>query len=276
MKMSRLVTLGVLFMVCIALPNKNLSQNISDFENLAGFDTLTVRVGLNSVALQSGLTEKQIQTDVEVKLRQAKIKVFDNDKIFTPRVILFISIAYLDSGCETLAGNITTSVYQEVSLNRNKSISLLAKTWESSFTTSIPKNQVQAIRRFLSDQIDEFINDYLKANGSTSSQSIKPPAYTPAPEKQDDSPFTATYVGGNSPPTVEVFNDTDRTMYFDFGQGKITAYTILSQTSQKITISEGLYNYKASAPRVRSKEGEAVFKKGYVYSWRFFIVTVPR
>lgn len=56
----------------------------------------------------------------------------------------------------------------------------------------------------------------------------------------------------------------------------MTAYTIPSGASQKITLTEGSYNYKASAPRVRSDEGQEMFKKGYVYTWRFYIVTVPR
>ncbi len=56
----------------------------------------------------------------------------------------------------------------------------------------------------------------------------------------------------------------------------MTAYTIPSQKSQKITVPEGIYKYKASAPRVESDEGEETFKKGYVYTWRFYIVTVPK
>jgi FKBP-type peptidyl-prolyl cis-trans isomerase len=98
-----------------------------------------------------------------------------------------------------------------------------------------------------------------------------------APSKQDDSPFTATYVGNNRAPTVEIFNDSDRTMYFDFGQERMIAYTIPSGGSQKINLTEaGNFKYKASAPRVRSDEGQGIFKTGHVYTWRFYINTVSR
>ncbi len=44
----------------------------------------------------------------------------------------------------------------------------------------------------------------------------------------------------------------------------MTAYTIPSGTSQKVTLTEGSYNFKASAPRARNLEGQELFQKGYV------------
>jgi hypothetical protein len=286
MKTNRIIKLLLLILVFFVIPKQIFSQNDVN-KTLQGFNTLKVVVeSLKPEMERAGLTEQQIQTDVEIKLRKAGFNVKDKDGFFSPFIYLYINLQSFHSDSGSVAYHLETSLRQEVLLDRNKTVDILASTWNTAETGTIGRNNIRQLRDSISDQVDNFINDYLKVNASTSKTdnnlpdlskyAIKTPPPPLPKTKQDDSPFTATYVGGNSPPTVDVFNDTDRTMYFDFGQGNMTAYTIPSQTSQKITLAEGIYNYKASAPRVRSKEGEAMLKKGYVYSWRFFIVTAPR
>lgn len=271
----------VLFLFCFIVPNHTFSQDSESVQSLSGIDTLQVIVPeISSDLEQAGLSRLQIQTDVEIKLRRVGFKIKTEREQFTPEIYLTVIVGSKNNVKNGIfAISVTTSLHQKVILERNKSINIFSSTWETKNIGTVGKENVRDLSSSISSQVDEFISDWLKANPSAKNLTLKQQPQNTSPpqaQKKDDSPFTATYVGGNSPPTVEVFNDTDRTMYFDFGQGIMTAYTIPSQTSQKITLSEGLYNYKASAPRVRSKEGEAMFKKGYVYSWRFFIVTVPR
>jgi hypothetical protein len=283
MKPNRIIKLLLLILVFFVIPKQVFSQNDVN-KTLQGFNTLKVLVeSLKPEMERLGLTEEQIQTDVEIKLRKTGFNVKGKDQIFFPLIYLYINLQSIHSDSGLVTYNLETSLEQEVLLDRNKTIDTIASTWSTSVTGNVGRNNVRQLRDVISDQVDEFINNWLKANASTTSQkktpqsTYVPPSPPPPKAKQQDSPFTATYVGGNRLPTVEIFNDTDRTMYFDFGQGKMTAYIIPSGGSQKINLSEaGNYKFKASAPRVKSDEGQETFNNGYVYTWRFYIVTVPR
>jgi len=280
------IVIFLFFLFVIFVPKQVFSQKSYIVEALQGMDTLRVKVVLQPDMEQAGLREKRIQTVVEIKLRQAGIKVKSEDERNSPQEnFLYIQVNSLKTDESFFATNITTALLQNAILERNKSKTILATVWETSNIGTVSIAKAGMLIEQISEQVDEFINDWLKANSSARSsisipdkklqESDAPPL--PRNEKKTDSPFTATYVGGNRLPTVEIFNDTDRTMYFDFGQERMTAYTIPSRGSQKINLSEaGNYKYKASAPRVRSDEGQEMFKTGYAYSWRFYIVTVPR
>ncbi len=85
--------------------------------------------------------------------------------------------------------------------------------------------------------------------------------------------FEEKYVGGNLPPTITVKNVSDRTMNLLFGG---IPFTVLAGGSEVIkTTDGGIYQFKASAPGVRSLEGSREFKRGYSYSWTFFIRKGP-
>jgi hypothetical protein len=264
------------------MPKQIFSQNDVK-KTLKGFNTLKVYVEpLDPEMERLGLTREQIQTDVEIKLRKTGFNVIAIGESFSPVIYLYITLHSYHSGSGSIAYYIETSLRQEVLLDRNTSVNIIASTWSSAELGIVSQSKVRQLRDQISKKVDKFINAWLKANASTTSEKETPRStYVPPPPppkaKQDDSPFTATYVGGNKLPTVEIFNDTDRTMYFDFGQERMTAYTIPSGGRQKINLSEaGNYKYKASAPRVRSDEGQETFNIGYVYTWRFYIVTVPR
>lgn len=281
MKTNRIIKLLLLILVFFVIPKQIFSQNDVD-KTLQGFNTLKVLVeSLNPEMERLGLTGEQIQTDVEIKLRKTGFNVKGKDEIFFPFIYLYINLQSFHSDSGSVAYHLETSLNQEVLLDRNKTVDTLASTWSTGEIGAVGQGKVRQLRDGISDQVDKFINNWLKANASTTSQKKTPQStYVPPPlpkAKQQDSPFTATYVGGNRLPTIEIFNDTDRTIYVDFGQGRMTAYTIPSRGSQKINLTEaGNYRYKASAPRVRSNEGQEMFNTGYAYSWRFYIDTVPR
>lgn len=226
MQKNRILKILFLFLLSIIEPSLIIAQtSAEEINTLDGFDTLEVIVGeLNPDLERIGLTKAQIQTDVEIKLRRAGFKVKGEKELFTPYILLVIRVGSNKNRNGIFALDIRTSLFQKVFLERKKSISVLSTTWEVENIGTVGEENVKDVRNLISDQVDKFINDWLKANSSTQNQSLKQqPTYIPPPpatSKEDDSPFTATYVGGNSPPTVEVFNDSNRTMYFDFGQGK--------------------------------------------------------
>jgi hypothetical protein len=318
MQKKRIFTMLLLVLIFLVVPKQVFSQYDWSFRDLRGFDSLFVLVyPLDSDLEQAGLTRKQIETDVEIKLRKAGFKVNDNKEPGDNRPALEIKVRSLLNSNGLFTYSIQTSLSQKVILHRDNSVNgLNATTWTENALGTVGRDNVRSIRDTVSDHVDKFFNDYLKGNAiktpsdeesdkifqiihikkygdckpnplakyaeKISPKKVQKPLgksiQKPLPKPvQKDSPFTATYVGGNSPPTIEIFNDTNRTMYFDFGQGKMTAYTIPSGGSQKINLSEaGSYKYKASAPRVRSDEGQETFNNGYLYTWRFYIVTVPK
>lgn len=84
-----------------------------------------------------------------------------------------------------------------------------------------------------------------------------------------ESPFTATYVGGNKLPTATIENNTDRllTLVINGATYKIAAQKTLSLNFD----SAGNVTYKASALGVTSLQGVDKLERGYSYSWTFYI-----
>ncbi|CAN5583636.1 hypothetical protein BH18ACI1_BH18ACI1_21140 [soil metagenome] len=168
-----------LFLV-FAAPSQIFSQTDSAAKTLKGFDTLKVEVEPLAPDLEkAGITKEQIQTDVETKLSRAGFKIKNPRETVTPYVMLHVNVNSIDNGVGGFAVSITSSINQFVVLDRDKSISSLANTWESRSIVSVIKEKVQGIRNFINLQMDILINAHLKANAPTQKQSINlPPAYT--------------------------------------------------------------------------------------------------
>lgn len=98
------------------------------------------------------------------------------------------------------------------------------------------------------------------------------PKTTRITETEGDSPFTSQYIGGDSSQVV-VKNDSYKNMTLWFGGVR---YLIPSKTSKTFVIDPGTYEYSATAPGVRSLSGSQGFERGHLYSWTFYIVTLPR
>ncbi|MBA2494834.1 MAG: hypothetical protein H0V31_09095 [Acidobacteria bacterium] len=219
MKKNKVFKMLLLLLAWLTLPNQIFSQGVLQIKSLEGFDTLNVLVeDLSPDLEQAGLTRAQIKTDVEIKLHRVGFKIPSIEKgFFTPYIYLHISVGAPKTNSGFFSFTVKTALRQEIVLKRNKSITLFAPTWETT-AGGVGTDKIREIRDVISDQVDEFINDYLKANTSTAKQSVNPqPSYIPSPPavkaKQDDSPFTAIYVGGNKQPEVEVFNDSNRTHF---------------------------------------------------------------
>lgn len=95
------------------------------------------------------------------------------------------------------------------------------------------------------------------------------PTSKPVTGTAADSPFQEEYVGGTNS-EIYVSNSSNRTMNLDFGGVR---YVLKSGEKKTITVGGGNYEFTASAPGVRSTSGVREFRKGYSYTWDFFIVT---
>lgn len=79
--------------------------------------------------------------------------------------------------------------------------------------------------------------------------------------------------GSYKNPTVEVKNDSDKTMTLKLGA---TRHIFSPRESKSIPLTTGKYSFHASSPNVIPVFGEQNFELGHVYTWRFYIVTTRR
>jgi hypothetical protein len=138
---------------------------------LAGLTGLYVSVELKTDdAQQNGLTEAQLRTDVELKLREAGIKVVAFEEISgtpgAPYLYVGVSALPLKSIPGVYAVSVNADLIQVIRLVRNPSTLALGRTWNATgvygtLGASIVREEV---RKRVRDLADQFINAYLAAN----------------------------------------------------------------------------------------------------------------
>lgn len=242
----------------------------------ASLKSLSVLTWFEDAPFLQGIAENQIKADAETKLRQAGF-VIDKGAGYP---YLSIKIKSIYSADSISAFIIEVSFVEEFVLARNRTIKQIDIIWTRKRTIRAGNIEKNTIRNVTLNLIDRFVNTYNTAKNNSKKKSVpmtKEPEKNTSTQKseksnQEEIPFTKVYIGGNRPPEVEIFNDSNRTLYLDVGQDKMIAYTIPAGSSKKIQLSEGNYNFKATAPRVIPLEGNHNFQKGYLYIWRFTIV----
>jgi hypothetical protein len=114
---------------------------------------------------QDGLTKTSIQTDVELKLRQAGIAVLTQAEghAVPGGPVLYINVN--TSSGPLYAFSIRVEVCQDVRLDRDPSIRIIgATTWSVAGGGSVGRNNLRVIRDGIKDHVDQFINAYLSVN----------------------------------------------------------------------------------------------------------------
>jgi ABC-type sugar transport system substrate-binding protein len=113
--------------------------------------------------MRHNLNNVQIQTDVELKLRTAGIKVFaiDSKPLDEKRnPVLYVYINFLKVSEGMYAFNAYVKLAQRISLVRNPHTIAYATTWETGGIGAIGISKVSQIRGEIKDFVDEFINAY--------------------------------------------------------------------------------------------------------------------
>jgi hypothetical protein len=115
---------------------------------------------------QKGLTESLIRTEVELKLRQAGIRIvpLDEGRKISGRPYLYVNTNVYRDTSGLWNFNIDLGVWQAVRLDRDTSIQLDAPTWSVSAIGLVGADKVGGIRNQINDYTDRFINAYLSVN----------------------------------------------------------------------------------------------------------------
>lgn len=129
-----------------------------------------VKVSIDSFIpeAQEGLTLNQLQTDVELRLRKAGIRVLtDQEWLKTPGMpALYVIVPTHKTDIGLYAVSIRVKFRQSVTLVRQpNSPSVLAGTYETNtYIGVIGTKRLRELRDRVADQVDIFINDYLAEN----------------------------------------------------------------------------------------------------------------
>lgn len=137
-------------------------------ESLAGLAGVYVIVEAMGAAVErEGLSRSTLQTDVEVKLRQAGIRVLtETEWVVAPGApYLYLRVATVRAGELSLyAVAILLHFHQDVLLARTPTRALSAPTWRTAWVGAVGTKEFSWVRENVRDKVDEFINAYLAAN----------------------------------------------------------------------------------------------------------------
>lgn len=121
-----------------------------------------------------GLREAEIQTDVELRLRKAGIKVLSlGETLKTAGQPVLYVIVHTAAGRGPTEGlyayNVNMQLMENVVLDRDPSMKVKAATWTfpeyvPGYVGMVGADKLRATRDYLNTVVDEFINDYLAAN----------------------------------------------------------------------------------------------------------------
>ena len=118
-------------------------------------------------AKRIGLVRDRVQVDVELKLREAGIKVLTEDEWDnTPgHPWLYINInTRKHPDVPIYAYSIKVELKQNARLPREVSTSILAVTWSISSIGLVGENKLKDTGKIVGERVDLFINDFLAEN----------------------------------------------------------------------------------------------------------------
>ena len=160
-------TLVALVLSLLLLPGVSHALTFKQ-KALVGLKGVEVLVeGMQPEAERLGLTRAQIQTDVELRLRKAGIRVLtEKERDETPgRPYLYVNVntIFLQKTPAVVYG-ILVKLREWVTVDRG--LRTLGAIWETAGCIGTVGTQkiIKVIRDDVGDQVDEFINDYLAAN----------------------------------------------------------------------------------------------------------------
>lgn len=170
--MRKIIVAGVFLILAVLFGNSaGLRARASDPDSLRGVGSMDVAVVQSALGISS-LTDKAIQTDVELKLRVAGIKV-DSSAIPVGIPVLSVTVNWLAPEVAGLHFGysyvVSVQFHQLVTAKTGWQGS--ACTWESaSIGVSPLEDAGRRIRQAVKDAVDEFLNDYLSVNPREPSQ----------------------------------------------------------------------------------------------------------
>jgi hypothetical protein len=156
------ISLVAMSLITVISPTARAQDTEQRRATLKGIGTVNVSVEeLTDSAKRLGLTDEIIQTDVELKLRLAGMRVVTlGDILKVPGMpSVYVRVTVTD---RALAASMTVELQQNARLERDDQSAIAITTWQTGYVLSNP--DAQAIRSHIKDEIDEFLNAWLSVN----------------------------------------------------------------------------------------------------------------
>ncbi len=166
MKMPWIVVLTVSVVpVCALLAQEPVTQRAT----LAGLTGVEVVVEeLNAGVEQDGLTRSSLRSDVELKLRQAGIRVLTpiERSAMPGSPYLYLRIGTVRNRVSIYGYHIVIELRQLVRLTRDSGVTTWAATWQSGgIVGTIGADKLSAtVRENVQEEVDTFLGAYVAAN----------------------------------------------------------------------------------------------------------------
>ncbi len=170
MEAKKYVIVAVTILLSLGVVGK--ARGADDFmrSTLVGLAGVHVGVDVHKEAEREGLPRTTLQTDIELRLRKAGIRVLTLEEVkeIPGLPLLSLVIGTQKNPIGIYAYHLALEVWQSVSLLRDPSILTQGLTWRASGVTgTVGDLKLSGVREYVQDKVDEFINDYLAANPST-------------------------------------------------------------------------------------------------------------
>jgi len=143
------------------------AQKMGQEDSLRGLSGVSVLIAeINSDAERDGLIRGQLQTDIELRLRKAGIRVLPNTEADVPLLPqLYVKVRALKRREFNLyAFSINVQVNDFVDLRRKPARSAVVTVWDADTAGSVGSDNLRVVRETVGDLVDRFINDYLAQN----------------------------------------------------------------------------------------------------------------
>jgi hypothetical protein len=174
-----IVGLGVLLLSSVVAKGRDFESARPTLRGLEGVQV--VIEDLDPDVERAGLTRHQLQTDVELRLRKAGIRVFTRPG--SP----FLSVHVLTrklTPLEVYAYSIDIEFHQLIYLVRDPHVINVAPTWSvKSGIGTVGATVLRQLRERVADHVDEFINAYLAVNPEQAGRTLPPEPSQPSIQK---------------------------------------------------------------------------------------------
>jgi hypothetical protein len=155
-------TLAAVCLTFVSLPAIGRANDTeSSQRSLKGIKAIGVIVEKLRAESPKGLTEEQLQNDVELRLRNAGIAIIPSDQAVAPYLYVRVNSMQLPKSPQYVYA-IGIELNQFVKIGRDMRITAIATTWEKGGTgwTSRP----EGIRDDVEEYVDKFIRAFLSVN----------------------------------------------------------------------------------------------------------------
>jgi len=143
-------------LVCQSEVAQGHSETSNETAALKGLRVIGVLVeDIKPDVEKEGITSRFIQTDVELRLRRAGLRVLSEDEIrMSLAPFLYVNISLLKiEGSEVYAATISVNLMELVTVDRNKE-RIHATTWSADSTAILGKERLRRIKESVGDKLD--------------------------------------------------------------------------------------------------------------------------